>query len=169
MRWPWSRREKRAASYTDLLIAGAESLAITGLSPSATTAAVEAAAGAWARTFGSAAVENAPDDVIEALSPLVLSQIGRDLIRKGESLLAISLGGDGELMLAPASGWAVSGATADPSSWVYRVEDTGPSGTRTRNLPSAGVIHAVYSYDPARPWQGPGPLNWASLSAAIPS
>ena len=167
MRWPWAKREKRAASYTDLLIAGAESLAITGLSPSATTAAVEAAAGAWARTFGSAAVENAPDDVIEALSPLTLAQIGRDMIRKGESLLAISLGGAGELMLTPASGWAVSGATADPGSWIYRVEDCGPSGTRTRTLPASSVIHAVYSFDPSRPWQGRGPLNWASLSATL--
>ena len=142
-------------------------MALTGLSSSATTAAVEAAAGAWARTFGSAAVENAPDDVIEALSPLVLSQIGRDLIRKGESLLVISIGDDGELSLTPASGWAVSGATAEVSSWAYRVEDQGPSGRRTRNLPSAGVIHAVYSYDPSRPWQGRGPLSWASLSATL--
>ena len=167
MRWPWAKRERRAASYTDLLIAGQESLALTGLSSSATTAAVEAAAGAWARTFGSAAVENAPDDVIEALSPLTLAQIGRDLIRKGESLLVISIGDDGELSLTPASGWAVSGATAEVSSWAYRVEDQGPSGRRTRNLPSAGVIHAVYSYDPSRPWQGRGPLSWASLSATL--
>ena len=167
MRWPWSSRERRAANYTDLLIAGAESWAATGSSPSATTAAVEAAAGCWARTFGSAAVENAPDDVIEVLAPLTLAQIGRDLIRRGECVLAISLGGDGELMLAPASAWEVSGATADPSTWVYRVEDQGPSGRRTRTLPASSVIHAVYSYDPSRPWQGRGPLSWASLSATL--
>ena len=89
------------------------------------------------------------------------------LIRRGECVLAISLSGDGELMLTPASAWDVSGATAEAGSWVYRVEDTGPSGTRTRNLPSESVIHAVYSYDPSRPWQGRGPLNWASLSATL--
>ena len=169
MQWPWSRREKRAGGYTDLLIAGAESWAAGSRTSATTTAAVEAAAGAWSRAFASASVANAPDDVVGALSPLTLAQIGRDLIRRGESALAISLGGNGAVMLTPAATWDVSGSTADPSSWVYRVDDTGPTGTRTRTLPSAAVIHAMYAYNPTRPWQGLGPLDWASLSATLHS
>ena len=169
MRWPWAKRERRAASYTDLLIAGQESLALTGLSSSATTAAVEAAAGAWARTFGSAAVENAPDDVIEALSPLTLAQIGRDLIRKGESLLVISIGDDGELMPDPGLG---VGCIRRHRRGIFKLglSGGGPRAFREGELgtyPASGVIHAVYSYDPSRPWQGRGPLSWASLSATL--
>ena len=104
-----------------------------------------------------------------ALSPLLLAQIGRDLIRRGECVLAISLGGDGALLLTPISTSDIAGATADPAEWIYRVQDNGPSGMRTRNLPSAGVVHAMYAYDPSRPWQGLGPLDWASLSATLHS
>ena len=160
---------RAAAGYTDLLLAASDAWA-TGSGLSATrTAAVEAAAGAWARAFASAAVENAPDDVIEALQPLVLAQIARDLIRRGECVLAISLGGDGALLLTPISTSDIQGVTADPSGWLYRVTDNGPSGTRTRNLPAAAVVHAMYAYDPTRPWQGLGPLDWASLSATLHS
>ena len=170
MRWPWSKLEKRSGGgYTDLLTAGAESWAAGSRTSASETAALEAAAGAWARAFASASVANAADDVAAALSPICLAQIGRDLIRRGESLLAISLGGNGGLLLTPAASWDLSGATADPSSWVYRVDDAGPSGSRTRTLPSAGVVHVKYAFDPAQSWQGLGPLDWASLSATLHS
>ena len=91
MRWPWSKLEKRSGGgYTDLLLAASDAWATGSGLDASKTAAVEAAAGAWARAFGSAEIMNAPDDVIEALSPICLAQIGRDLIRRGESLLGIS-------------------------------------------------------------------------------
>ena len=168
MRWPWSKLEKRSGGgFTDLLLAGSDAWATgSGLNASK-TAALESAAGLWGRAFASASVTNAPPDAIAALSAICLAQIGRDLIRRGESLLGISLSANGALMLTPAATWDVSGANADPSTWIYRVDDTGPTGTRTRTLPSAGVVHTMYSYDPRRPWAGLGPLDWASLSATM--
>ena len=43
----------------------------------------------------------------------------------------------------------------------------GPSGTITRNVPAAAVIHGRYSVDPARPWCGVSPLAWASLTGKL--
>lgn len=170
MRWPWARRERRAASgYADLLLAAAQNAAARTGSSATTTAAVEAAAGAWSRAFMSATVENADDDVINALGPAVLGRIGRALIVSGECLFSIDLDDDGEIVLSPAASWDISGPTADASTWVYRVNDGGPSGTRMRTLPSAAVVHTLYSFDPAQPWRGRGPLDRASLSTALHS
>ena len=170
MRWPWQRRERRqASSYTDLIVAGRTDAAFDGAVKASATAAVEAAAGAWARAFASASVTNAPDDVTEAVSPAFLAQVGRDLVRRGEAVFVIDMARAGEIMLTPAASWDILGPTADPATWTYRLTDDGPSGTRTRHLPSAGVIHAMYSINPARPWAGVGPLAWASLSGTLHS
>ena len=95
MRWPWERRERRerrqATGFTDLIVAGREAAAADGSVKASATAAVEAAAGAWARAFASASVENAPDDVIEAVSPTVLAQVGRDLVRRGEAVFVVDM------------------------------------------------------------------------------
>ena len=104
-----------------------------------------------------------------AITPAVLGEIGRGLIRRGETIHVIDMAGDGGIMLTPAGSFDLTGATADPSTWLYRVNDDGPSGTRTRHLPSDGVVHARYSYDPARPWTGLGPLAWANLSGKLHS
>ena len=37
----------------------------------------------------------------------------------------------------------------------------------TRNYSGAAVIHARYSVDPARPWAGISPLNWATLTSRL--
>lgn len=168
MRLPWQKRERRQVSgFTDLVVASREDAALEGLAKASLTAAVEAAAGTWARAFASASVENAPGDVIEAVSPILLAQIGRDLVRRGECVFAIDMARGGEIMLTPVASWDILGPTADPATWNYRVTDGGPTGTRTRHLPSDGVVHFRYSYDPARPWAGVGPLAWANLSSNL--
>ena len=55
----------------------------------------------------------------------------------------------------------------DPATWRYRVLLSGPSGSITRNLPAAAVVHGRYSVDPARPWAGVSPLAWASLTGRL--
>ena len=52
-------------------------------------------------------------------------------------------------------------------TWTYRCELHGPDGGTTRTLPAAGVVHCKYSVDPARPWQGVGPLKRAGLDASL--
>ena len=55
----------------------------------------------------------------------------------------------------------------DETTSRYRVDLFGPSGNRTVRLPASGVVHARYSVDPARPWQGIGPLAWARLTGRL--
>ena len=43
----------------------------------------------------------------------------------------------------------------------------GPSGNRKRTVPAAAVLHARYATDPARPWRGVGPLEWAALTGRV--
>ena len=111
----------------------------TGAAASTTsTAAVEAAAGLLGRSFASAKVT--PDNELTAsLSPSVLNLIGRDLIRRGESLWVIGVSEGAVVSLHPAGSWDVNG---DPvghgrgeSGWYYRLDLFGPSSNVTRYLP----------------------------------
>ena len=43
------------------------------------------------------------------------------------------------------------------------------AGTTVAMRPAAGVVHAVYSVDPARPWEGVSPIRRTRLSAALAS
>ena len=88
MTWPWQRRtEQRAGSVTDSVIAELQRRAAGGSSgdPSL-TAAVQTAAGIWARSFAAAAVSPA-SGTAAAVSPAVLHMIGRDLVLTGQSVL----------------------------------------------------------------------------------
>ena len=55
----------------------------------------------------------------------------------------------------------------DPETWRYRCDMFGPSGNYTRLLPAAAVVHGRYSFDPARPWFGIGPLGWSTLTGRL--
>ena len=57
--------------------------------------------------------------------------------------------------------------SADPDGWSYRVSRYGPSGTTTRHLPAAGVVHLRYLTDPARPWCGVAPLRAAAIAGRL--
>ena len=172
--WPFGSREKRAAQapgsqggggYTDAVVRALMAHAAGGTvaDPSATSA-LESAAGAYARAFQIATVE--PDNATtRALTPDLLSLMARDLIRRGEFCHVIDVDRDGA-RLTPAGSWDVRGRT-DPATWRYRVLLSGPSGSVTRNLPAAAVIHGRYSVDPARPWAGVSPLAWASLTGRL--
>ena len=126
MRWPWQRVEKRetaSGSYTDTLIQGllAQAQGTIKSDPGA-TAALEAAAGLWSRALASATVEG---DRYGAVTPEVLSIIGRAWIRHGESVFLIEAGD--RVRLVPASTWDLTGGY-HPEAWVYRADVEGPSG-----------------------------------------
>ena len=77
------RRRGAAAPYSDAVLAAILSDSRGGDRPRAsTTGAVEAAASLAARAFASATVT--PD--VPAVTPLVLSTIGREIVRRGECL-----------------------------------------------------------------------------------
>ena len=131
------------------------------------TAAVEAASGALSRAFASAEVVG-PAWVKEAVSPVVLGQIGRDLVRSGDSLHAIRMGRGGMVQLIPCSSWHWEG-NHDPDSWTVRATAYGPSTSTTWNLPASGVVFVRWGGTPGQPYVGTGPLSWAHTTARLQS
>ena len=166
--WPFSKREPEVRQstqpFTDAIVAAIQAQA-TGseLAQPNATAAVESAAGFYGRAMATAIVSGA-GIAASALTPSVLSLVGRDLIRRGESIFLIEFEGD-RLMLRPAGSWDVRGGPRESSYW-YRLDLFGPSGNETRLVPGASVLHFRYSVDPSRPWTGISPLQWARLTAA---
>lgn len=149
-----------AADATDSVVSAILANAAGAFRGDATaTATVEAAAGLVGRAFASASA-SAP-----IFTPYCLGMIGRALIRRGEIVLAI--GNDaGEDLLIPASSWTVTGGY-DPRSWAYLVHLPGPSDTMSVTLPAAAVLHFRYSSDPAAPWRGRSPLDYAASSGKL--
>ena len=163
--WPFTRHtEHRQASYADSVVEALLSRASGTHADVAATAAVEAAAGALSRAFASAEI-TPRTPATNGITPDVLAQIGRALIVPGEIVLILAVR-QGRVHLLPAASFDVTGA-ADASTWRYRCDLSGPSGSTTIVRPSAGVIHCRYSTDPARPWVGVGPLDRARLSGRL--
>lgn len=159
MRWPWSRPREYRASYTDLVIQAAQAAAAGPAARHALqTGALEACAGQWARALAAALVTPATV-ATAAVTPDTLADIGRRLIRTGDSLHVIDVGPAG-VRLLPASQWEVRGGP-DPASWWYRVSLAGPDGTATRPVPAAGVVHLRWATAAHAPWRGIGPIQWA--------
>ena len=142
MRWPWEKQERErrdsGGSFSDSVVRLIEAQAAGSAANAASTAAVEAASGALSRAFASAEVVGEPW-AAEAVSPGFLAQVGRDLIRSGDSMHVIRVDPMGAVQLIPASSWHWEG-THDPSTWTTRVTCYGPSTSTTWNLPAAGVI-----------------------------
>ena len=101
------------------------------------TRLISGCAGCSQDAFADARVDG-PADVAEALSPRTLAQIGRDLVRVGESLHVIRYMG-GRLRLLPASTWYWEGG-ADPADWLCTATVYGPSGSSTWRLPQSSVV-----------------------------
>ena len=169
MRWPWSRREKRdsGGDFSDAVVRLIQAQAAGTAADASSTAAVEAASGALSRAFASAEVIG-PAWVQEAVSPGVLAQIGRDLIRNGDSMHVIRVSGDGMVRLIPASSWHFEGSH-DPDSWTVRVTAYGPSTSTTWNLPASAVLFVRWGGTPGQPYVGTGPLSWAHTTARLQS
>ena len=142
-------------NYTSLHVEAAERWAEHGLIGAA-VGAVEIAASMFARALAGAAVEP-QNSRTAALSPALLSSIGRRLITSGESVHVIDVAG-GKVRLAECSSWNVTG-DADPATWRYQVSTTGPSTTATRWVPADAVVHVRYAVSHAEPWRGLSPLT----------
>ena len=137
MRWPWAKRERRdsGGDFSDVVVRLLEAQAAGTAADASSTAAVEAASGALSRAFASAEVVAAPW-VQDAVTPGFLAQVGRDLIRSGDSMHVIRMGAAGMPRLIPASSWHWEGSH-DPDSWTVRVTAYGPSTSTTWNLPAS--------------------------------
>ena len=161
--FPWET-EKR--SYTNLRIAEVEAVARGGgLISASATDALETAAGFYAAAFASAKVVGS-QRAMAAISPPVLSEIGRDLITEGESAWLVRVA-RGSLHLVRSSYQTVYGGF-DEADWYYQLNLPAPSsGLQTVFSESANVIHPKYSVDRSRPWRGIGPLGHAFQSGKL--
>ncbi len=168
MRWPWQKREQREAGgdYTSQIVQFVENNALSTAANAGSSAAVECAAGALARAFGSAKIDG-PTWVKETVTRRVLSQVGRDLVRRGESLHKIILTHDGKVKLIPAADWWWHGGSADPDTWHVRATSYGPSSSQTSYLPNASVVFATWGSHAGSTYRGRAPTTWASGSARL--
>ena len=158
--------EVRATDYDAAIVAAILAQARGGSTgaPSA-TGALEGAAGLVGRSFAAAEV-SAPMMMTPALSPQMLQTVGRELIRRGESVWLISTD-RGDLELLPAVSCTVAGGP-ERASWRYDLSIAGPSTTLNyTDIPSESVLHFQYAISPGQPWRGIGPLTVASLAGRL--
>ena len=168
--WPFGGRPERRESggdFSDAVVRLLEAQAAGTAADASSTAAVEAAAGALSRAFADATVEAEPW-AQAAVTPSVLAQIGRDLVRKGDSMHVILVDPFAGVQLVPASSWHWEGSH-DPRSWTVRATAYGPSTSTTWNLPAAGVVFATWGSNPGQPYIGTGPTSWAHTTARLQS
>lgn len=160
-RGPDVRTETRTdvtASYIDLLtdsVTGSESVRTWA------AAAVEFAAGTWARALSSAHVD--PSGIVDARW---LAEVGRDLARKGEAVYLFDTS-RGRPRLLRAVVLDVSGDSPDPDDWHYRLTLQGPRSTRTVTAPARAVFHVRYGTEAYSPARGVPPLVYASLTGTL--
>lgn len=117
-------------------------------------AALETAAGVWARAFLSASVSPS-NFATDTLNGIVLSQIARSMCVRGESVFLITPNG-----LMEVGTFDIKGGPNE-ESWQYSCDLAGPSMTRTVKVGSESVIHCRYATHPSRPWRGLSPLRMA--------
>ena len=155
-------KETRASSYTDMRLADAEASVRGDGADSNAIAAVQAAAGLWARSFAVATVEPAVP-ATRMLTAAVLHDLGRSLVLQGEAVYLIYQAG-GELQLLRAADWDIYG---DVRLWTYRVTLSGPSGTMTRRVPADSVLHPRINQDASTPYRGQSPVALAGLTSGL--
>ena len=126
------------------------------------TGALEACAGLVGRSLSRCAVTG---DEHGLVGPLLLAQVGRQLVRSGNSVHVLQIRGGGASLI-PVCSWDITGGV-DPETWLYRVDLAGPSSTVTRRASYAEVLHFKWATDPARPWAGVAPMAAASGLAKL--
>ena len=125
------------------------------------TAVYETCAGLWERSIASALVGGV-GGTWGVQDARLLALVGRDLARKGESLFVIDVDGAGSARLLPAASFDVRSGGSEESSWLYRCDLIGPSGSTSVDHPNAAVLHFRIGADSRRPWRGRSPLEIAA-------
>ena len=156
---PATRRETRSArgGYEDLSLAVLQAAAqAPGLRGTA-TGALEAASGLVSRSLAVASVTGTT-----ALTPEVLSLIGRDLLLAGESVWRLDVDPlTGAPSFVRASWHDVYGGDPRPETWTYRLTLGTPTGTTSGIYGAGQVLHVRYATRPQEPHRGLSPLRMA--------
>ena len=168
MRWPWQKEQRDSGgNFTDAVVRLIESQAAGTAADASSTAAVEAASSWLSRALASAEVQG-ESWVKDAVTPTFLAQVGRDLVRSGDSMHVLRVSNMGVVKLIPASSWHFEGSH-DPASWTVRVTAYGPSTSTTWNLPYTGCVFVKWGSTPGQPYVGTSPLSWAHTTARLNS
>ena len=109
----------------------------------------------------SATIEG-PEWARKAVNPMVLSLIGRDLVRKGQVMHEIRVDDVGAVKLLPVANWHFTGYGPDPDSWIVRTTSYGPSSSESRLLPYSEIVYLQWGHSAALPYVGVGPTTWAA-------
>ena len=165
MRWPWSKIEKRdsGGDFSDAVVRLIEAQAAGTAADASSTAAIEAVSGLLSRAFAAAKIEG-PDWIGDTVTPEFLAQVGRDLVRNGDSMHVIRV--RDQVRLIPCSSWHWEG-NHDPASWTVRATAYGPSTSTTWNLPASAVVFLRWGSTPGQPYTGTGPTSWAHTTAKL--
>ena len=127
--------------------------------------AVETVATLYSSALSSCEISG-PSSVTRALDATWRAATASELIRRGQCVYIIGADPVDGLHLAR-SHWDVIRGGPRPSSWYYRVELSGPSGTAWETHSAAEVLHMRWLTDPARPWAGVSPLQHASDTGTL--
>ena len=159
---PTRETRQSGGDFSDAVVRLIEQTAAGSTADARGTASTESAAGALSRAFAAAEVVG-PPWVQQAVSPTFLGQVGRDLIRSGDSLHVIRVNPMGKAVLLPCSSWHFEG-DADPDTWMVRATVFGPSSSQTWLLPYSSVIFVKWGSDPGTPYVGTAPSSYASTT-----
>ena len=163
--WPpsWGKTEARAdftTTRTDAAYARATGSAVDA----GALAIVEACYSFWERAFSTLAIR--PSSMaLAGVTPGFLALVGRTLAARGELVAAIQIGVNGSILL-PTTSHDVTGG-ANPATWFYRADFTGPSTAYTRGLRAGEVLHFRLGADVKAPWRGRSPLSRAIETGAL--
>ena len=164
MRWPWRAPSETRANATDRLVALIQSEAGSNLPGDArATAALETAAKLYEQAFAAARVTSSVGDLV---TPAVLSMAARALIQRGEIVFVIDADPVAGLTLLPSGSFDVHGGPIE-SSWFYRCDLAAPSGSMSRTVPSAGVVHLRWGTTAEIPWRGNAPMATAASTSKL--
>ena len=156
---------REAIGYTERIISHQLAIAQGTFSPDAAqTAAVEFAAGLIGRALAVADVD--PERAESLLSASRLMDVGRRLVLTGNFVAAIEVS-QGQIELRTARQWQVIRGGVDEKTWIYELELPAPSGSLTKRVQSAGVLHIRINTDSREPWLGTSPLLSAGISAEL--
>ena len=154
------------ASATDVLVQAIQTAA-AGISTgnASAIAALEVASGMWSRAFAAATVK--PQTLAtRAITPAILSSIGRQLVMRGQSLHALMVE-RGQVRLDPIGYWEIRGNSPNEDDWIVRCEFYGPTGSYSRIISHKNVVNCRYSCLPSQPSRGLSPMDFAAATGKL--
>ena len=143
--------EKR--NYTSQVVAALQAAVAGDSGDPYGLSTVQACAGLWARSMAMATID--PDNNITNLvNPIVMYNMGRQLLLTGECVYIIRIDNNGQLQLINCQDFDISGGL----DWRYKCTVGGPTTNTTFSLPQESVIHVRINTHASEPHKGISPV-----------